>query len=92
MGGTENTIIRVQTSKDMSFKENSFLLDEASNSVETVEITGNKSNIIQITSVKDAIVWVLMSDGLLYEYNGRRNEFLILEDDYPKSHIILLYV
>lgn len=68
-------------SKGMKCNENSYLLQEAVNSTEMLQITACDAmlHIIQFTLMTEHILWALFSNGILYEYDLRTKTSEIIE-------------
>lgn len=90
MSGIDQSIAKIVLGGDTRPRECSYSLDETSNSVEIINIPSVDCNVIQLVSLKKAVVWVLMSNGLLHEFDALTNDILALENAVALKHITLL--
>lgn len=65
----------------MKSDENSYLLKDAANSIEQIEVMAEQSmhQIMQTLLINEQILWILLSNGILYEYNFDTKQSLVIE-------------
>lgn len=82
----------------MKSVENSYLLqDDTLNVIDKIEITSNDPSpdgtlITLIDSLNEYILWMLLSDGKLYEYDFRTKNAIIIENSGQIRFFKVLYV
>lgn len=66
----------------MKSDENSYLLKDAVNSIEKIEFMAEQSlhQIIQTVLINEEILWILLSNHILCEYNFRTKQHSVIED------------
>lgn len=76
------TIMKIRFSNQMKSDENSYLLKDAVNSIEKIEVMAEQSmhQIMQIVLISEQILWILSSNRILHEYNFSTKQSSIIED------------
>lgn len=83
------TLMKIRFSNDMKSDENSYLLNDAINSIEKIEVMVDDDDdddesvhqiILQIVLINEQILWILYSTGILYEYNFHTKQYSIIKD------------
>lgn len=70
-------------SNDMKNDKNSYMLKDAVNSIETIDITAGGTellHVIQVTAFTETIFWILLSNRILYEYDSCSKSLTAVED------------
>ena len=75
-------LMKIRFYNEMQSDENSYLLSDAVNSMEKIEVMVDQSvhQIMQIVLVNEQILWILLSNRILYEYNFCTKRNSIIED------------
>lgn len=76
----------------MKSDENSYLLRDAVNSIEKIEVVAEQSlhQITQTVLINEEILWILLSNHILYEYNFRTKIHSVIEDSQQMCYCSIL--
>lgn len=74
--------MQIRLSNEMKSNENSYLLRDAVNSIEKIEVMAEQSmhQIMQIVLINEQILWILLSNRILYEYNFSTKRNSVIDD------------
>lgn len=77
-----NVFIRTFISNEMKCGENSYLLHDSMNSDYKIMLTADVSShrVLSFTLLNENYLWILLSNGNLYEYNFCKNVFTVIKD------------
>lgn len=76
------TLMKIWFSNQMKSDENSYLLRDAANSIERIEVMAEQSmhRIMQMVLINEQILWILPSNRILHEYNFSTKQSSTIED------------
>lgn len=74
-------LMKIRFSNEMKSDENSYLLRDAVNSIEKIEVMTEESmhQIMQIVLINEQTLWILLTNRNLYEYNFSTKQNSIIE-------------
>lgn len=90
---TENNVLmKIPISLEVKSNANTYLLQNNLHAIENIELsTGDSSmQIVLLTVIDKNSIWILFSDGKLYEYNFCNNQFGIIEHSEQIDYLITL--
>lgn len=77
-----NVFMKTFISNEMKCGENSYLLHDSTSSDDKIMFTADVSSlrVLSFTLLNENYLWILLSNGNLYEYNFCKNIFTVIED------------
>lgn len=88
-----NALMKIPISNEMNSNTNTYLLQDAINTVDNIELkTGDSSlQVVLLTSiVVNRTFWILFSNGKLYEYNFCTKKLTVIDDSGRIDYFITL--
>lgn len=88
------TVMKIRYSSEMKSDKNSYLLRDAVNSIEKIEVMVEQSmhQIMQIVLINEHILWILLSNRILCEYNFSTKRNSVIENSQQICYCLIMYV
>lgn len=87
-----NVFIKTFITNEMKCRENSYLLHDSMNSDDKIMLTADVSSlrVLSFTLLNENYLWILLSNGNLYEYNFCKNVFTVIKDPWQIRCYVML--